>query len=49
MSASKKQVKDLITKAAAAEKPDDAMKLSQAALNAANALGTLVHVPDEQE
>lgn len=32
------QIKELIAKAAKAERPDDAMKLSQAALNAANAL-----------
>jgi hypothetical protein len=34
----KKQVKEMISKAAEAEKSDDALKFSQAALNAANAL-----------
>lgn len=38
------EVRDLIAKAAKAEKPDDAMKFSQAALNAANALCSLAVV-----
>jgi hypothetical protein len=37
-----KEVLSLITKAAAAEKSDDALKFSQAACNAANALCALV-------
>jgi hypothetical protein len=37
------EVTKLIEKAASAEKPDDAMKFSQAALNAANALCSLKH------
>lgn len=37
MSDMRKNVIDLIAKAAAAEKSDDAMRFSQAALNAANA------------
>ncbi|WP_160300684.1 hypothetical protein [Bradyrhizobium japonicum] len=41
MSDSKSQVEAMIAKAAAAEKPDDAMKFSQAALNAANAMCSL--------
>ena len=40
----KKHVEELIAKAAKAEKPDDAMKLSQAALNAANAMCALMVV-----
>jgi hypothetical protein len=35
------QVKSLIEKAEKADKPEDAMKLSQAALNAANAMCAL--------
>lgn len=41
MSDPKTHVESLISKAAAADKPDDAMKLSQAALNAANAMCAL--------
>jgi hypothetical protein len=41
MSDSKTEVKELIAKAAKAERPDDAMKFAQAALNAANALCSL--------
>jgi hypothetical protein len=41
MSDSKTQVEALIAKAAASDKPDDAMKLSQAALNAAQAMCVL--------
>jgi hypothetical protein len=37
------EVTKLIEKAASAEKADDAMKFSQAALNAANALCSLKH------
>lgn len=37
------QVKALIQKASAAEKSDDALKFSQAACNAANALAALQH------
>lgn len=36
-----KNVEDLVAKAAKAEKSEDAMRLSQAALNAANAAITL--------
>ena len=35
------KVEKLITKAADAEKPDEAMKFAQAALNAANALAVI--------
>jgi hypothetical protein len=38
-----KEVSKLIEQAAKAEKADDAMKFSQAALNAANALCSLKH------
>ncbi len=38
------EVKELITKAAKADKSDDAMKFSQAAVNAANALCSLAVV-----
>lgn len=38
MSDSHKHIEDLIEKACAAVKPDDAMRYSQAALNAANAV-----------
>lgn len=37
------EVKKMIEQAAKAEKADDAMKFSQAALNAANALCALKH------
>lgn len=37
-----KHVEELIAKAAKAEKSDDAMKFSQAACNAANAMCSLV-------
>lgn len=37
------EVTNLIKKAATAEKAEDAMKFSQAALNAANALCSLKH------
>jgi hypothetical protein len=38
------KVTEMIAKAAAAEKPDDAMKFAQAALNAAHALQVLKEV-----
>jgi hypothetical protein len=38
------EVDALIKKAVEAEKPDDAMKFSQAALNAANAIRCLEHI-----
>ena len=41
MSDSKTHVEALISKAAEAKTPDDAMKLAQAALNAANAMCAL--------
>lgn len=41
MSEVKKQVESMIAKAAQAEKSEDAMRFSQAALNAANALCSL--------
>jgi hypothetical protein len=37
----RKEIEEMIDKAAKADKPDDAMKFSQAALNAANALCSL--------
>lgn len=37
----KKHVEDMIAKAGGAEKADDALKFSQAALNAANAMCSL--------
>jgi hypothetical protein len=40
---SDQEVKEMITKAAKAEKSDDALRFSQAACNAANALGVLGH------
>jgi hypothetical protein len=40
----KTQVEALIKKAGESTKPDDAMKFSQAALNAANAMCSLEHV-----
>ena len=42
----KKEVQLLIEKAAKSEKSDDAMRFSQAACNAANALGTLETIED---
>ena len=39
-----KQIVEMIDKAAKAEKSDDALKFSQAALNAANALMQLRHI-----
>jgi hypothetical protein len=39
-----KHITTLIEKAAKAEKSDDAMRYSQAATNAANALATLKHI-----
>jgi hypothetical protein len=38
-----KEVESLIDKAAKAENPEDALRLSQAALNAANAMCSLKH------
>lgn len=38
-------VEAMIAKAANAERPDDAMKFAQAALNAANAAITLSNIP----
>ena len=38
-----KHVEEMITKAAKAEKSDDALKFSQAACNAANAMCALVN------
>lgn len=43
MSEMTKQIEELIAKAASAVKSDDAMRFSQAACNAANALATLYH------
>lgn len=42
----KKEIELLITKAATAEKSEDAIRFSQAATNVANALITLVSIPD---
>lgn len=39
----KTQIEALIKKAGESDKPDDAMKFSQAALNAANAMCSLDH------
>jgi len=39
-----KHIENLVKKAAEAEKSDDAMRFSQAACNAGNALATLDHV-----
>ena len=39
-----KAIKELIAKAASAEKSDDAMRFSQAALNAANSAITLANM-----
>lgn len=41
MTENKSEVEALIAKAASSDKPDDAMKFAQAALNAANALCSL--------
>ncbi|ADJ23019.1 hypothetical protein Hden_1207 [Hyphomicrobium denitrificans ATCC 51888] len=40
-------IESMIDKAAAAEKSDDALKFSQAALNAANAMRTMADMPKE--
>jgi hypothetical protein len=45
---SKEQIESLITKAERAEKSEDALRFSQAALNAANALCSLGSVPKEK-
>lgn len=39
-----KSVESMVEKASKAEKADDALKFSQAACNAANAMNTLYHV-----
>lgn len=44
MDDSRKHVKDLIKKAAEADKSEDAMRYSQAAQNAANAMAVLSHM-----
>ena len=44
MDTSVKHIEELIAKAAAAEKSDDAMRFSQAALNAANCAAQLTNV-----
>ena len=44
MNEAKKQIEDMIKKASETDKADDAMKFSQAALNAANALCSLAVV-----
>lgn len=44
MSTNENHVEGMIAKAAQAEKSEDAMKFSQAACNAANALATLDHI-----
>lgn len=41
MTEARKQIETLVSKASQADKADDAMKFSQAALNAANALCSL--------
>lgn len=47
MSEMKKQVETLIDKSAKAEKSEDAMRFSQAAVNAANAMCALGNVQPE--
>jgi len=42
-----KYVEEMIERAAKAEKADDALKFSQAACNASNAMCSLVHVKKE--
>lgn len=49
MTEAMKQVKDLIARASSTHDSGDAMKLAQAALNAANALCSLVHVEKETQ
>lgn len=44
-----KEVESLVKKAAEAEKADDALKFSQAACNAANAMACLRHIPKSGE
>lgn len=41
------EVKSLVNKAAEAEKSEDAMRFSQAACNAANAMATVNQIPDK--
>ena len=41
------EVKSLVAKAVAAKKSDDALKFSQAAVNAANAMACLRHIPEK--
>lgn len=43
------EVHDLIRKAGEADKADDALKFSQAACNAANALAALQKVPGDKK
>lgn len=43
------QVKTLIEKAANSEKPDDALKFSQAAVNVANALRVQADMPKQSQ
>ncbi|WP_189384619.1 MULTISPECIES: hypothetical protein [unclassified Mesorhizobium] len=45
MSETKKYVEGMIAKAGKSEKSEDAMRFSQAACNAANAMATLDHIP----
>jgi hypothetical protein len=42
-------IETLLKKAAASENPDGAMKYTQGALNAANALSVLAHMPNKQQ
>lgn len=44
-----KEVESLVKKAAEAEKADDALKFSQAACNAANAMACLRNIPKSGE
>ncbi len=48
MTEQEKQIKELITKAAGAEKSEDALRFSQAAVNAANAMVALGNAPKQQ-
>ena len=44
-----KEIESLIVKASRSEKSDDALKFSQAACNAANAIGVIARLPGMEE
>jgi len=48
MEKSKKYIKELIEKASKAEKSEDAMRFSQAACNAGNAIAVLENLPKKE-